>query len=55
MAWTCTEEDSEYIGGRMMRQKLQEAQRKTKEEIYGCMKEDMKLDGVREEDAEDRV
>ena len=34
---------------------LQEAKRKTKADIYGLVKEDVKLVDVREEDAEERV
>ena len=57
MVWTCTEEDSEYVGRMMMGFKLPDRRPKgrPKRRFMDVVKEDMKLVGVRDEDEEDRV
>ena len=49
--------DSEYISGRMMRLELpgRRSRGRPKRRFMDVVKEDMKLVGVREEDADDRV
>lgn len=56
MVWTCVK-GGQYISRRMLRfgRGRQEAKRKTKEEIYGLVKEDLRSVVLREEDAEDGV
>ena len=55
--WTCREGRKEYIGRRMMRLELpgRKSRGRPKRNFMDVLKEDMKLVGMREEDAEDRV
>ena len=58
MIWTCPEErESEYIGRRMLSFELpgRRPRGRPKRRFMDEVKEDMKLVGVREEDAQDRV